>query len=197
MRLHSPSVARFTRPVIAHDPARWAIVASWNRCAHLSASTRPAFHRVSEAELGMRLTRREELVRAARPRLDQLLASLPGASNVAYVTDEDAVVLASNGDAAHLQRLCLQPGSDRSERLLGTNASGTCLVAARPMLVAGAEHLMSAFRDCACTAAPVRGPGGSIVGALAVSSRLADARAQRMVQVTAAALEIERALRQA
>jgi len=194
VRLHSTSVARFTQPVMPHDPARWAIVASWNRCTHLSASTAPVYHRVTEAELGVRLARREALVCAALPRLEALLARLPGTSNVACVTDEDAVVLASSGDPSHLQRFRLLPGYDRSERRLGTNATGTCLVAARPMVVAGAEHLMNAFRECTCTAAPIRGPDGTIVGALDVSSSAADARAPRMAQVTEVALEIERLL---
>jgi transcriptional regulator of acetoin/glycerol metabolism len=195
VRPHAPSVARFIEAVPPPAPARWAIVASWDRCTHLSPSTRPAFHRVSEEELRQRLTRRDALVAVARPRLEALLRQFHGTSNVAYVTDEDGVVLTAFGDATHLQRFCLLPGYDRSERRVGTNGAGTCLVAARPMVVAGSEHLMSAFQDCTCSAAPIRGADGSIVGALDVSCSVEDARVPRIAQVTAAALEIETLLR--
>jgi len=197
MRSHAPGVARFTDAVPPPPPARWAIIASWDRCSHLSPSRRPAYQRVSEEELAARLSRRDALVSAARPHLEALLRSLPGSSNVAYVTDEEGVLLASSGDAGHLQRFCLLPGYDRSERCLGTNGAGTCLVAARPMVVAGAEHLISAFKECTCTAAPIRGIDGAIVGALDVSSSVEDARAHRIAQVTEAALEIEGTLRRA
>ena len=195
MRPHSPSVARFMDVPPPQHPARWAIVASWDRCSHLSPSTRPAFHRVSEDDLQARLARRADLVAAAHPRLEALLRQLPGATNVAYLTDEEGVVLASCGDPARLERFCLLPGYDRSERRMGTNGAGTCLVAARPMVVAGAEHLMSAFHDCTCTAAPIRGREGTIVGAVDVSSSVSDARGRRIAQVTEVALEIESLLR--
>jgi transcriptional regulator of acetoin/glycerol metabolism len=195
VRPHSTSVARFIGVLPPQRPARWAIIASWDRCSHLSASIPAPFHRVGEDELQRRLERRAGLVAAAQPRLERLLRQLPGTSNVACVTDEDAVVLASCGDASHLQRFCLMPGYDWSERRMGTNGAGTCLVAARPMVVAGAEHLISALQGCTCTAAPIRGRDGSIVGALDVSSAVADAREQRMAQVTEVALEIEGLLR--
>lgn len=195
MRLQSSTAARFIQALPPEHPARWAIVASWNRCSHLSPGDAPAFHRVDDAQLHARLDRCAALVQAATPRLAWLLRQLPGTTNVAYVTDAEGVVLASEGNPEQLRVFRLLPGYDWSEPRMGTNGAGTCLVAGRPMVVAGREHLLTAFQDCTCTAAPIRGPDGRLAGALDVSSSVADARAHRIGLVTEAALEIEGALR--
>jgi transcriptional regulator of acetoin/glycerol metabolism len=195
VRVQSSSAARFIEALPPEHPARWAIVASWNRCSHLSPGAEPPFHRVSEAELRDRLERNGALVEAAVPRLAWLVRQLPGHSNVAYVTDADGIVLASEGSAEQLRLFCLLPGYDWSEARMGTNGAGTCLAAGRPMVVAGREHFLTAFQNCTCTAAPIRGPAGRLMGALDVSSSVADARAHRIGVVTEAALEIEGALR--
>jgi transcriptional regulator of acetoin/glycerol metabolism len=62
------------------------------------------------------------------------------------------------------------------------------------MVVAGREHLLTAFQDCTCTAAPIHAADGRVAGALDVSSSVADARAHRIGLVTEVALEIEAAL---
>jgi transcriptional regulator of acetoin/glycerol metabolism len=195
VRVHPSSTARFVRTLPPEHPARWTIIASWNRCAHLSPASAPAFERVSDGELHDRLAHARALVEAAAPRLGWLLGQLPGHTNVAYVTDADGVVLASEGSAEQLRRFCLLPGYDWSEARMGTNGAGTCLVAARPMVVAGREHFFTAFQDCTCTAAPIRARDGTLAGALDVSSSVADARPHRIALVTEAALEVERALR--
>lgn len=195
MRLQSSSAARFIEALPPEHPARWAIVASWNRCSHLSPGDAPAFHRVEDDELHARLERCKPLVEAAAPRLGWLLRQLPGTTNVAYVTDCDGVVLASDGNPEQLRLFRLLPGYDWSERRMGTNGAGTCLAVGRPMVVAGREHLLTAFQDCTCTAAPIHGPDGRLAGALDVSSRVADARVHRIGLVTEVALEIEGALR--
>lgn len=195
MRLQSSNAARFIEALPPEHPARWAIVASWNRCSHLSPGDAPDFRRVDEAELHARLARGKPLLDAAAPRLAWLLRQLPGNTNVAYVTDADGIVLASDGNPEQLRLFRLLPGYDWSEARMGTNGAGTCLAVGRPMIVAGREHLLTAFQDCTCTAAPIHGPDGRLAGALDVSSSVADARAHRIGVVTEVALEIEGALR--
>ena len=195
MRVQPSSAARFIETLPPEHPARWAIVASWNRCSHLSPGGAPDFHHVGEADLQARLDRGGALLEAAVPRLSWLLRQLPGTTNVAYVTDADGVVLASEGNPEQLRLFRLLPGYDWSESRMGTNGVGTCLAVGRPMVVAGREHLLTAFQDCTCTAAPIHGPDGRLAGALDVSSSVADARAHRIGLVTEAALEIEGALR--
>jgi transcriptional regulator of acetoin/glycerol metabolism len=195
VRSQSSSVSRFVAPLPFEHSARWAIVESWNRCAGLSAHAPPEFHRVSDDDLTGRIARAARLLEAARPRMHRLVHSVQDVA-VAYVTDAEGIVLACAGNDAQLRRYCLLPGYDWSEARMGTNGAGTCLVTGRPMVVSGAEHYVAALRDRACTAVPIRGPDARIVGALDVTTRVADARRDRMGRVTEAALEIEAQLRQ-
>jgi transcriptional regulator of acetoin/glycerol metabolism len=197
VRPHAAQATRLVQARPPEHPARWVIVASWDRCAHLSPHAAPEPRRVDDADLRARLARNAALVEAAAPRLEGLLRALRGKSNVAYVTDADGIVLASRGDARELERLGLLAGYDRSEARLGTNGAGTCLVAGRPVLVAGREHFAAAFHDRACAAAPIRAAGRRIVGALDVAGAAGHARDDRMARVTEVAREIEAALTRA
>jgi transcriptional regulator of acetoin/glycerol metabolism len=191
------SASRMAQWPPGQPPARWAIVESWERCrkARLRAQGKPLLHRVDDADLAMRLQRSHRLTEEARPRLDRLMRHLPGTSNVAYAIDADGVILLSLGNSEQILRLGLGPGFMRTEGLMGTNAAGTCLALGRPMVVAGKEHFMEAFHEYTCTAAPIYAADGRIAGVLDVASTTAEAREQRIVQVTEAALETQQALR--
>jgi transcriptional regulator of acetoin/glycerol metabolism len=197
MTLTVKSASRFVQRLPEEHPARWAIVESWERCraARLRAQGAPLFHRVEESELTARLERCQLLVEQTRPRLERLMRQLPGASNVGCLADADGVILLILGKPEKARRFGLVPGSIWTEALMGTNGAGTALAAGRPTIVGGKEHFMEAFHDRTCTAAPIRGPDGALVGALDVSSTVADAREQRIGQVTEVALQIEEALR--
>jgi sigma-54 dependent transcriptional regulator, acetoin dehydrogenase operon transcriptional activator AcoR len=195
VRLHSTGITRFVDNRPPEPPARWAIIASWNRCSHLRADAPAPFHRVADAELARRLHESAALVEAAFPTLRTLLNHFPAVSSGACVTDADGIVLASEGDAEHLGLFCRLPGYDWSEARMGTNGAGTCLVAGRPMFVSGREHLLRTLEDCTCAAAPIRYPDGRIAGALDVSSHAAHGRDHRLAHVTEAALAIEAQLR--
>ncbi len=173
-------------------PARATIVESWERCAaaRIARDGAVEFRQVDGFELTRRLRQSAALVRVARPLLEQLVEELPGSTNVAYLTDADGIVLDSVGPAAQLREWGLLPGFDWSEETMGTNGAGTCLVVRRPVVVAGPEHFMDVFDDCTCTAAPIRGPARTLVGALDVSSRVMDAGADRIQLVAVAAEQI-------
>jgi transcriptional regulator of acetoin/glycerol metabolism len=194
VRLNASSVTRFVEAARPRHPARWAIVASWDRCAHLSPHGTPEFHRIDDDDLASRLAQNALLIEAALPRLDRLLAHAGGNWNIACLTDATGVILASGGSPARLRELRLTPGYDWSEGRMGTNGAGTCLVTGRPIVVAAAEHYLSAFHDCTCTAAPIRGPGERMMGALDLMGDGARSRGAHIARVTAAALEIEATL---
>ena len=175
------------------EPARYAIVESWARCA-TALHTRdghPAFKEVDAADLALRQHKSADLIAASRPRLQQLIAETSGRTAVAYVTDADGIVLLSVGDSAQIANFRLSPGYDWSEATMGTNGAGTALVARRPVAVVGAEHYLHAFENCTCTAAPVFGVRRRLLGAIDVSSCVEEAVPDRLSDVIATALEIE------
>lgn len=178
-------------------PVRRAILESWRRsaAAGLTRDGEPVFRRVAESNLRDRQQEAAQFIAVAAPMLDELIARLPGSTNVAYITDGDGIVLHSTGDPATIATFGLSPGHDWSEQTMGTNGAGTCLRVARPIVVQGSQHFKTAFENCTCTACPVRGAGGEIIGALDVSSSVADADFRRIAVVASMADAIEEALR--
>jgi CheY-like chemotaxis protein len=189
-------VVKWTRAP-SGDPASQSIVQSWERsaAAGLRREGRAELRAVPAPELERRLERASKLVRVARPLVDAFLETLPGGTNVVYVTDEDGIVLCSAGDPYQMTLFGLSPGYDWSEKAMGTNGAGTALASGRPVAVVGAQHFLKIFEDCTCTAAPIHGPDGRIVGALDASSSVADAWPERLLLVTTLAARIESELR--
>jgi transcriptional regulator of acetoin/glycerol metabolism len=173
---------------------RAAILESWRRseAARLDRHAPPKFTRVTD--LRERLEKCAALVDVARPRLGELLRTLPGTTNVAYVTDPDGIVLFSAGPTDQLAQFGLTPGYDWSEKAMGTNGVGTALALRTAIAVVGPEHFMDAFANATCTGAPVFGPDRSLAGAIDVSSSVQDAPPDRLSAVIAVALDIERTL---
>ncbi|HKK27846.1 MAG TPA: hypothetical protein VKB18_07170 [Gemmatimonadota bacterium] len=73
-------------------------------------------------------------------------------------------------------------------------ASADLLEAARPVVVLGPEHYARRWHDFLCTGAPIHGPDGEVVGAVDVSTTLAEGSPSRLGLVAYVALAIERSL---
>jgi transcriptional regulator of acetoin/glycerol metabolism len=181
-----------------NEPARYAIVDSWARCrqARLERDGDPAFRQIGAEELEQRLRKCGALVELAQPRMQQLLQRLPGSTNVVYIVDADGIVLASAGAPDQIAAFALAPGYDWSEKQMGTNGAGTALATRNAVAVVGEEHFLSAFDNCTCTAAPIYGHDRSVIGALDVSSSVADALPERLAEVIRVADAISQELYQ-
>ncbi len=84
-------------------------------------------------------------------------------------------------------------GARWSEDVAGTNAPGTSLALGAPVQIFAAEHLGSPVTPWSCTAAPVHGPDGSVLGAIDVTGGddVAGVATLLLVRATAAAVEAE------
>lgn len=167
--------------------------ASWLRSARAGVDRdRARLRRVDDAELARRLAANASLVRFATPHLEWLSAALSPQPHVAFVVDRDGIVLASVGsDPEAMERDGGVPGFDWSERQMGTNGAGTALVAGEPVAVIGGEHFCHAYDRLSCVAAPIRDPGGAIVGAIDLSTPTGESDRQRLITVAHVAHVIE------
>jgi PAS domain S-box-containing protein len=188
---------RFLADLAEGSVVRPFIEESWGRCraAGVNPDASP-LHRVSQADLERRLEARGELLSLSQPHLDWISASFVGTSFVLYLTDADGIVLLSFGSDLELQREAgLTPGHDWSEARMGTNGAGTALVSGHPVAVVGPEHFVRSFAGCTCTAAPIRGPDGQLLGALDLTTPNIPGVPGRLALVTYAARMIENDLR--
>jgi PAS domain S-box-containing protein len=184
-RLASLPANSFLRPLITE---------SWERCrtARIDREDTP-LHRISQEELGARLERNGEALSLIREHLEWLSATLT-VPHVVYFADADGIILHSIGNAPDLLAEGLTPGHDWSEARMGTNGAGTALVTGGPVAVVGPEHYVHAFEGCTCTAAPIRDPAGSLIGAIDLSTPNLPDVPGRLSLVTYAALALEREL---
>jgi signal transduction histidine kinase len=103
-------------------------------------------------------------------------------------------VLVSSGDPSLIALAHLAPGADWSEATMGTNGAGTAIAAGRAVAIVGPDHFDHRWHDCTCTAAPIRHPDGRVIGAVDVTTSVADARPEQLILVSHVAHTVTEAL---
>ncbi|MFC5753741.1 transcriptional regulator [Actinomadura rugatobispora] len=92
---------------------------------------------------------------------------------VAAVTDASGTILWTYGGRVmrdRAERVNFAPGGRWDETAMGTSAPALALRDRGPATVFSAEHLVEALHGWVCYAAPLRGPGGRLLGVLDLSS---------------------------
>jgi transcriptional regulator of acetoin/glycerol metabolism len=149
---------------------RAEIDASWRRSlshgVHVNAKHELALE--SSASLEVLLASNRLLIDAAMPAIDYL-AARQGKEGLIILANSDATILAVEGRADRLKGSGLQDitlGACWSEAARGTNALGTALVDARPILIDCGEHYLDRLSEYSCTSVPIHCPQGDILGVL-------------------------------
>ncbi|WP_041794712.1 sigma-54-dependent Fis family transcriptional regulator [Pararhodospirillum photometricum] len=148
---------------------------SWERClkAGLVPFARPyGGDPLPALRLREVVERRRALVRQARPVMEELYARVRGTGSMVILADDQGVVIEALGDPEFLrraERVSLQAGACWHENDRGTNAIGTALAEGGAVVVHGPEHFFDCNRFLSCTAAPVRGSDGRVLGVLDIS----------------------------
>jgi len=148
---------------------------SWQRCRQ--AGLAPERSRIdgphySAAELRAANERRATLITQARPVIDYIYGQIRDSGCLLLLSDENGFLLDSLGDADFCGRaaqVALKPGACWAEGQRGTNAIGTALVEAKPIVVNGTEHYLRHNGFLSCAAAPLVAPGGQLLGVIDIS----------------------------
>jgi transcriptional regulator of acetoin/glycerol metabolism len=145
-----------------------------------------------------RLEQKEQLIRAARPFIQDLAHFVTASQFQVILADEDGLLLEALGAPRILsrtKRVALCPGFSWSEAAKGTNAIGTALVEKRPVQIYAWEHFCERNQFLTCSAAPILDPAGNLLGVLDVSGECRDLSPHTLGMVVAAARAIESQLR--
>jgi PAS domain S-box-containing protein len=177
-------------------PVKPVIVQSWQRSgvAGLLRDGSPVFRQVSVEELERRQNQNRVLLQIATPHLRWLSEWFHDRAHVAYLVDQDGIVLHSEGDPAAIATYRLSPGFDWSESVMGTNGAGTALVSGAPVAVVGCDHWSIAWHDAICLGAPILGHDERPVGAIDISMDLQPGDADRLVVAAHVAYTISQEL---
>jgi transcriptional regulator of acetoin/glycerol metabolism len=104
--------------------------------------------------------------------MEYLYAQMRDSGSMVIVSDDCGVLLHTLGDADFLgraERVALMQGASWHEQHRGTNAIGTALAEAVPVVVHGSEHFLERNGFLTCAAAPVTAPDGRLLGVLDIS----------------------------
>ena len=150
------------------------IDASWDRSRRFGLERRetPDFHALTRSDLRLLREQHGELMMHAAPVMETLHQQIVDTDSMVALTDAHGVVLHSIGDASFEQTatlVALRPGVAWGEAHKGTNAIGTAIHEARPIVVHGREHFLTANHGLTCSAAPIFAPGGELLGVLDVT----------------------------
>ena len=173
---------------------------SWQRCLH------QGLHRQQSAELDLlpqgELSARQEqhrtlivcFQRFVLPLFAQLLAGRPCRL---LLCDGEGAILAASGDdgfARHAERIFLRSGARWGEASKGTNAIGTALAEQSEVQVLGSEHFFAQHSFLSCSASPLLGPDGQLLGVLDISTDAAHHDGDMLGTVRLLAMTRENAL---
>lgn len=164
----------FDRGVVPTGLVSDTVLASWQRCraSRLDPGERPDPDILRRDVLDTLLDQRRTLVCAAIPVVQAIAAQTDGDPNIVLLTDPAGYVLAVAGNrefAVQARRREVRVGILLSETVRGTNAPGACLHDGKPVIVHGGEHYLAMYAGFACSAAPIHGPQGDIVGAIDIT----------------------------
>ncbi|MBI5109446.1 MAG: sigma-54-dependent Fis family transcriptional regulator [Rhodocyclales bacterium] len=151
-----------------------AIELSWERCLGygLDNDQGTDFDPLERVLLAEQIEKSRDLLTHAQPVMDVLFEQIVDTQNVVVLANNAGYILHSCGDPEFLtqaEKVALAPGVEWSEANRGTNAIGTALVMAAPVVVNGDQHFLSANRFLTCSASPIFDPHGQLSGILDVS----------------------------
>lgn len=132
----------------------------------------PGAPHASAAQLARALELQREFVALAQPVMEFLAEQTQDTESMVILAGPDGLLLRALGDlqfASRAERVALRPGAIWQEQYRGTNAIGTALADAQPVVVHAQEHYLERNGFLTCAAAPILGPGGNLQGVLDVS----------------------------
>ncbi|WP_421250611.1 sigma-54-dependent Fis family transcriptional regulator [Aeromonas sp. 600584] len=182
------------------QPGPGPIQRSWQRCLHqgLSRQQSADLDLLPQGELSARQDQHRALIscfqRFVLPLFAQLLAGRPCRL---LLCDGEGAILAASGDegfARHAERIFLRSGARWGEASKGTNAIGTALAEQSEVQVLGNQHFFAQHSFLSCSACPLLGPNGQLLGVLDISTDAAHHDGDMLGTVRLLAMTLENAL---
>ncbi|BCV21953.1 sigma-54-dependent Fis family transcriptional regulator [Moorella sp. Hama-1] len=173
------------------------IFRSWQRCLEKKLNPeKPIAMRLPEPEIKARRKHYQRLIEVAAPFLENLYRLVKGSGFVVVLLDKEACILELMGDQEILNRdYHFQIGEFWDEETKGTNAMGLVKIEQKHLQVYATEHYCRANHWLTCSAAPIHGENGEMLGILDVSGDYRRAHAHTLGMVVAAVQAIENQLR--
>jgi transcriptional regulator of acetoin/glycerol metabolism len=194
---HADPVANAVRRSGAGLPVDEVVRASWNRCINTYSldpqeTRRPTM--VERADLQARRERLGVVLAIARIEMEGLGKLMEHSEYSIMLTDRDGVILSYVGDpgfSAIARRCGFREGVMWSEREMGTNGMGTCLMTQRSVVIHRTDHFLAQNTQLTCSAAPIFDMRGQLLAALDISGASSHTQTHTLALVDLAAQNVE------
>jgi sigma-54 dependent transcriptional regulator, acetoin dehydrogenase operon transcriptional activator AcoR len=194
---HAEPVGNGLRRHTAGLPVDEIVRASWNRCINTYSldpqeTKRP--NMVERADLQARRERLGVVLAIARIEMEGLGKLMEHSEYSIMLTDRDGVILSYVGDpgfSAIARRCGFREGVMWSEREMGTNGMGTCLMTQRSVLIHRTDHFLEQNTQLTCSAAPIFDMRGQLLAALDISGASSHTQTHTLALVDMAAQNVE------
>lgn len=196
-RLIAQARENFLTAGVASTALRPLVAASWRRS--LDQGVDPGDSRPPlDLEGGdLEAYRRAHPLAVVMPVVRRLLVDHAAeAGLIVAVSDDQGRLLwveGARGLRRRAEAMLFVEGARWSEDAAGTNAPGTALALDQPVQIFAAEHLAQPVTPWSCTACPVHGPDGRVLGAIDITggAEVASVQTLLLVRATVAAAEAE------
>ncbi|MGB9858547.1 MAG: sigma-54-dependent Fis family transcriptional regulator [Moorellaceae bacterium] len=185
----------------SEETVRAEIRNSWRRCLDIGVDPYDGKGRqLLEGEaLKEAREKQEELLRAARPVMQELWRLNGDAGFLVVLVGQDGYILETLGSYRETldmaKKINFIPGACWREDAVGTNGIGTALALGQALHVTGAEHFCSGHHYWTCAGSPIFGPEGQVVGVIDLSGPWKQENRHMLSTVVVAAMAIENGLR--
>jgi sigma-54 dependent transcriptional regulator, acetoin dehydrogenase operon transcriptional activator AcoR len=194
---HADLIGNLVRRHGAEPPITEVVRNSWTRCLNSYALDPQEVRRpqsVERADLQARRERLGVLLSIARIEMEALSKLMKHSEYSIMLTDRDGVILSHLGDTGFsvtARRSGFREGVVWSEREMGTNGMGTCLTAARPVVIHRTDHFLAQNTQLTCSAAPIFDMRGEVLAALDISGASTNLQSHTLALVEFAAQNVE------
>src|SRR6204780_1356960 len=194
---HADLIGNLVRRHGSEPPITDVVRTSWSRCLNYYALDPHEVKRPSSVERADLHDRRERLavlLSIARIEMEALGKLIKHSEYSIMLTDRDGVILSYLGDtgfSATARRCGFREGVMWSEREMGTNGMGTCLMTQRSVVIHRTDHFLAQNTQLTCSAAPIFDMRGQLLAALDISGASSNTQTHTLALVDLAAQNVE------
>lgn len=176
------------------------VAISWRKCKNNKVDPYGGRGKIVDEEVFKSIKEENKwLLDIAIPIMNNLLQIVKDSHFLLVLTDSCGYIIETMGDETINKKakdLKLEPGQLWTDEIVGSNAIGVALDQDVAIQMAGAQHYCEVQHGWTCSATPIHGINGEIVGCIDVSGDAKDVYSHSLGIVVAAAFAIEKEIRQ-
>lgn len=174
------------RPVVAD---------SWKRCK--KSGKNPYLYKVQRmepAQLKKELSDNRQLIKTSLPVMKNLLRFVEGSGFLISLASSKGMILDILGDNRVIKKSRVQRGDIWTEKSMGTNSVGLCLITKKPIQIMGAEHYIQICNTWTSSSAPIFNEDQKLIGVLTMTGEWNKVHLHTLGMVVAGVNAIENSL---